>query len=132
MSVSFRRASMGAAAALVLSMTAAGVVMAGTSGSVAATGDPAARTISVSGVGTASGTPDVVRLDLGVQRTGDNVNAALDAANADIKRIKEALAKHGVKDADIQTSQLSINQHYGPVQPYYGGKAVPPSLVMPM
>ncbi len=47
------------------------------------------------------------------------------------------LARHGVKDADIQTSQLSINQHYGPVQPYegraYEGKAVaPPAMVMPM
>jgi uncharacterized protein YggE len=125
MSVSFRRASLGAAAALVLSMTAASVVMASSSGSVAATGDPASRTISVSGLGQASGTPDVVRLDLGVQRTGDDVNEALNAANEDIGKIKAALARHGVKDADIQTSQLSINQHYGPVQPYEG-KAVAP------
>ncbi len=140
MSVSFRRASLAAAAAVVLTTTVAGVVMAGSAGSVAATGDPASRTVTVSGLGQASGTPDVVRLDLGVQRTGDNVNAALDAANADIRKIKEALARHGVKDADIQTSQLSINQHYGPVQPYegsYGGSyegkaAPPPSLVAPM
>lgn len=132
MSVSFRRVSLIAAAAVVLTTTAAGVVMAGSAGSVAATGDPASRTVTVSGLGQASGTPDVVRLDLGVQRTGDNVNAALDAANSDIRKIKEALAKHGVKDADIQTSQLSINQHYGPVQPYEGKGVPAPSLVMPM
>lgn len=132
MSVSFRRASLGAAAALVLAVTASGLVMAGSAGSVAATaGEPGARTVSVSGSGQASGTPDVVRLDLGVQRTADNVNAALNAANEDIERIKASLARHGVKDADIQTSQLSISQHYGPAQPY-PGKGVPVPDVAPM
>lgn len=119
MSVSFRRASFGAAAAVVLAATVAGVLVSGSSGSAAATGgEPAGRTVTVSGAGQASGTPDVVRLDIGVQRTGKDVNAALSAAGDDIRRIKEALARHGVKDADIQTSQLSINQHYGPIQTY--------------
>ena len=119
MSVSFRRASFGAAAAVVLAATIAGVVVSGSSGSVAATsGEPAGRTVTVSGSGQASGTPEVVRLDLGVQHTGPDVNAALSAASEDIRKIKEALGRHGVKDADIQTSQLSINQHYGPISPY--------------
>lgn len=121
MSVSFRRASFGAAAAVVLAATVAGVLVSGSSGSVAATGDePARRTVTVSGSGQASGTPDVVRLDLGVQRIGRDVNAALSATNDDIRRIKAVLAEHGVEDADIQTSQLSINQHYGPTQTYEG------------
>lgn len=119
MSVSFRRASFGSAAVAVLAVAVAGVLVSGSSGSVAATGgDLDARTITVSGAGQASGTPDVVRLDIGVQRTGKDVNVALSAASDDIRRIKEALARHGVKDADIQTSQLSINQHYGPIQTY--------------
>ena len=119
MSVSFRRASFGAAAAVVMAATVAGVLVSGSAGSVAATSaEPAARTVTVSGSGQASGTPDVLRLELGVQRTGKDVNAALSAAGDDIRRIKEALARHGVKDADIQTSQLSINQHYGPMQGY--------------
>ena len=131
MSVSFRRASFGAAAAVVLAATVAGVLVSGSSGSVAATsGDAAARTVTVAGSGTASGTPDIVRLDIGVQRTGSDVNEALNAASADIRKIREALAKHGVKDADIQTSQLSINQRYGPIQPY-PGKSVPGAMAEP-
>jgi uncharacterized protein YggE len=128
MSVSFRRASFGAATALVLAATVAGVLVSGSSGSVAATADePAARTVTVSGSGQTSGTPDIVRLDLGVQRTGQDVNAALSATNDDIRKIKEVLAEHGVKDADIQTSQLSINQHYGPIQTYEG-KGMPGTM----
>ena len=137
MSVSFRRASFGAAAAVMLAATVAGVLVSGSSGSVAATGDePAGRTVTVSGSGQASGTPDIVRLDLGVQRTGKDVNAALSAANDDIRKIKEVLAEHGVEDADIQTSQLSINQHYGPIQTYEGkgtpGGMAPAAPTAPM
>ncbi len=125
MSVSFRRASFGAAAAVMLAATVAGVLVSGSSGSVAATsGEGAARTVTVAGSGSASGTPDIVRLDIGVQRTGQDVNEALDAASSDIRKIREVLARHGVKEADIQTSQLSINQHYGPMQAD-GGKTEP-------
>ncbi len=126
MSISFRRASLSAAAPVVVAAVAAGAVVSGSSGSVAATGgEPDARTVTVSGSGYASGTPDVVRLDLGVQRSGPDVNAALDAANSDIQRIKEVLARHGVSSADMQTSQLSINQHYGPIEPYGDSKPMP-------
>jgi uncharacterized protein YggE len=88
-------------------------------GSGPANADPLHRsdhTVSVSGTGRVSATPDIMHVDLGVQRTSRDLNAALHDANADIARIKEVLGKHGVKDADIQTSQLSINQHYGPIQ----------------
>jgi hypothetical protein len=47
-----------------------------------------------------------------VQRTGANVNDALNQANGDIKKITEALHKHGVADKDIQTADLSINPHW--------------------
>jgi hypothetical protein len=68
-----------------------------------------------------------MQVDLGVQRTDKDLNSALNTANADIARIKDVLSKHGVKDADIQTSQLSINQHYGPIQPVATpATAVPP------
>ena len=114
---SARRASLSAAAAVLLAGTVAALVVAGGPGSVAASSDgPATNSVTVSGLGTATGTPDVLRLDLGVQRTALNVADALNAANADIRRIKAALARYGVRDADVQTSQLSINQHYGPIQ----------------
>jgi uncharacterized protein YggE len=127
----WRRATLPASIALLVSAAAAALVLGGGSSSVAATGDGTqANTVSVSGTGTASGTPDVLRLDIGVQRTGQNVNAALNAANDDIRRIKEALGRHGVADKDIQTSQLSINPHY---DPYDGGNSgtVAPAPPMP-
>jgi len=73
---------------------------------------PAADTVSVSGVGLVTGTPDVLRLSMGVQTTGSTVNTALNQANQDITKITEALKKHGVADKDIQTSGLSINPHW--------------------
>ena len=68
--------------------------------------------MSVSGTGKVSGVPDVLRLDMGVQHTGNDVNAALNAANRDVAAIKKALDRYEVEDGDIQTSQLSINPHY--------------------
>jgi uncharacterized protein YggE len=109
---SLRRAALPASAAVLLSAAVVAAVVGSGSSSVAAPGDPAPHTVTVAGTGHVLGTPDVLRLDLGVQRTGDNVNAALNAANGDIRKIKAALSKHGVADKDIQTSQLSINPHY--------------------
>jgi uncharacterized protein YggE len=108
-----RRAALPAAAAFLLSAGVAAAVVGGGTSPVAAAGDePAAHTVTVAGSGKVTGVPDVLRLDLGVQRTGDNVNAALNAANADIKKIKASLNGNGVADKDIQTSQLSISPHW--------------------
>jgi uncharacterized protein YggE len=91
------------------------------------------NTVTVSGTGQINATPDVMHLDLGVQRTDRDLNAALNDANADIARIKDTLTKHGVKETDIQTSQLAINQHYGAIVPYADAAAVAPSaMVAPM
>lgn len=109
---SLKRAALPASAALLLSAAVVAAIVSSGGSSVAAPGDPSPHTVTVAGTGRVVGTPDVLRLDLGVQRTGDNVNAALNAANGDIRKIKTALAKHGVADKDIQTSQLSINPHW--------------------
>jgi uncharacterized protein len=128
----FGRASLTAAAAVLLAGSVAALVVSGGTGSVAATpGEPAANTVTVAGVGQANGTPDVLRLDMGVQRTAMDVSTALNAANEDIRRIKAALARHGVRDADIQTSQLSISQHYGPIQPVDAKEAPAPDTSPP-
>jgi hypothetical protein len=104
------------------------------SGAATASADPtpsSTNTVSVSGTGRVSATPDVMHVDLGVQRSDKDLNTALNAANADIARIKDVLSKHGVKDADIQTSQLSINQHYGPIQPVTEPTNTPSQSVAP-
>lgn len=110
---SLGRAAAPSAAALVLASIVTAIVVGSGSGPVAAAPEGAAEdTVSVSGLGRVSGVPDVLRVNLGVQRTGDDVNAALNAANGDVARIKESLERHGVRDEDIQTSQLSINPHW--------------------
>jgi len=109
-----RRAAAPVAAAGIVGAIVAGFLMGNGSGSgVAADGaQPAVNSVAVSGTGRVSGVPDVLRLDMGVQHNGNNVNEALNAANSDVAKIKKALDKYDVDSKDIQTSQLSINPHY--------------------
>jgi hypothetical protein len=109
-----RRVLVPTGAAAVVGVIVTTLVVGNGSGPVrAAEGDATAQnTVSVSGLGRVTGVPDVLRLSMGVQRTGANVNDALNEANGDIKKITEALHKHGVADKDIQTSDLSINPHW--------------------
>jgi uncharacterized protein len=121
-----RRARWSAATgALLLVATIAAMVSGGGAANADST-DRSDNTVNVSGTGKVSATPDVMHVDLGVQRTDQDLNAALTNANADLARIKAALRQHGVSEADIQTSQLSINQHYGPIQPVATPDAVAP------
>ncbi|MGQ0464038.1 MAG: SIMPL domain-containing protein [Sporichthyaceae bacterium] len=69
----------------------------------------AANTVSVNGLGKVMGTPDVLSLQLGVERNGPVVNDVLTEANRDLDRIKAALKGHDVDEKDMQTSNLSIN-----------------------
>ena len=109
-----RRVLVPTGAAAVVGVIVTTLIVGNGSGPVrAANGDASAvNTVSVSGLGRVTGVPDVLRLSMGVQRTGSDVNDALNLANGDIKKITEALHKHGVADKDIQTSNLSINPHW--------------------
>ncbi len=114
MKSTLRRAVAPVAAAGLVGAIVTGFLLGNGSGAgVAADGaQPAQNTVSVSGTGKVAGVPDVLRLDMGVQHTGNDVNAALGAANRDVASIKRALDRYDVDDSDIQTSQLSINPHY--------------------
>jgi uncharacterized protein len=68
--------------------------------------------ITVSGVGTMAGTPDTLRLDMGIQVTGDTVTAALGSANTKAAAVQKSLRDSGVTDKDLQTTGLSIQPHY--------------------
>jgi len=109
-----RRAVAPIAAAGVVGAIVTGFLLGNGSGSgVAADGaEPAVNSVAVAGTGRVSGVPDVLRLDMGVQHNGNDVNDALNATNSDVERIKKALDKYDVDSKDIQTSQLSINPHY--------------------
>jgi uncharacterized protein YggE len=93
-----------AVAAIAVGMCAAGTVQA-----MAAT--PGA-TVTVYGNGVAAGTPDELQLSLEVDTHDTSVSAALDSANQDMRRVRDALLAAGVAAADLQTSGLSIRAHY--------------------
>ncbi|MEX0645846.1 MAG: SIMPL domain-containing protein [Parvularculaceae bacterium] len=84
----------------------------------------APRTLSVSGVGEASGAPDLAVLSIGVEAEAATAAAALaqNAAqmNATISKLKSA----GVADKDMQTLNLSISPRYN----YEENRAAPKIL----
>lgn len=76
----------------------------------AATSGPAR--ITVTGVGTVTGTPDQLVLSMGVQVNGASVSSALDQASQAVRQVTAALTQRGVAAADIQTSGLAIWPNY--------------------
>lgn len=83
-----------------------------TSDTVALAADSAATGITVSATGTASGTPDSLVLEMGVQTTGSTVDRALADANAAADKVQKALLARGVAEKDLQTTGLSIQPRY--------------------
>ncbi len=77
---------------------------------------PAGR-ISVTGTGTATGTPNQLVATMGVQVSAGSVSTALDQANRTVSQVTAALSGQGVATADIQTSGLSIYPNYQPNSP---------------
>lgn len=108
----FRGALAGIGATAIVGAMVATLVVGNGSGPVrAASLDTAlaANTVSVSGLGKVLGTPDVLSLQMGVERNGPVVNDVLGEANKDLDRIKQSLKTHSVAEKDMQTSNLSIN-----------------------
>lgn len=76
--------------------------------------DDATRTIQVTGTGSASGSPDVANIQLGVQLFETDLGTALTHANATMEAIIAALVDQGVPREDIRTTNFSIYQDQGP------------------
>lgn len=64
--------------------------------------------IVVDGVGRVSGTPDVLRVTLGVSVRRDDVSSAMAAATSRQNKVRAALKHRGVADRDLQTSDVSV------------------------
>jgi len=81
---------------------------------------PAAQrdTISVSGMGRTSVTPDRVTFNVSVQTVGQTVDEAVNENNTKVKEVIAALKKAGATDRDIRTSNFTIY----PQQDYQQGK----------
>jgi uncharacterized protein len=68
--------------------------------------------VDVQGVGTATGTPDVLHVTVGVAADGATVSDALDAANAAAGKVLDALRTAGVAEADVQTQNVHVFPRY--------------------
>ena len=79
---------------------------------VAATAPSSDVGVVVDGVGRTTGVPDVLRVSLGVSVRRDDVSAALRDANSRQRTLRAALRRDGVGDADVQTSQVELQQSY--------------------
>lgn len=101
-------AAMLALGALTLTACASG------SSPAAASGGADVAGITARGVGTITGTPDVVTVVLGVQTQGPSAQGALDANTRQASALINMLKSKGVADADLQTSELSVNPSYNP------------------
>jgi hypothetical protein len=66
------------------------------------------NTITVSGIGTAYGEPDVVYIQLGVDRVDADLGKAFSDAGTTMSAIMDALMGLGIQRADIQTSGINV------------------------
>jgi hypothetical protein len=77
-------------------------------------GSEARAGVEIGGVGTATGTPDVLRVTLGVETTAGTVDDALSGTDAAARRVLEALREADVPERDVQTANVSVYPRYGP------------------
>jgi len=65
-------------------------------------------TLSVTGYGQASGTPDLANAQLGVSIVDSDIGRAINEANATIEMITDAVVAQGVSSSDVMTSYYSV------------------------
>jgi uncharacterized protein YggE len=100
-----------AAAGLLVGAFLLGISRSGSAPAAAST--PTSGKITVTGSGTATGTPNQLVLTMGVQVNGPSVTSAVAQANRAAGRVIAALTSRGVPKKDIQTAGFSIQPNYG-------------------
>ena len=70
------------------------------------------RTIDVSGTGRVKVEPDVADIQIGVSKQGEDAQAAAEQAAEAMDAVITSLLDSGVAEADIQTTNLSLNPMY--------------------
>lgn len=83
--------------------------------------NPQVNTVTVTGEGKSSATPDIARASFTVQETAATVSAAQDAATKRTNDSIAALKALGIAEADIKTSGYNVNPQYAQQQPCYPG-----------
>jgi len=73
---------------------------------------PTTRGITVTGSGKVTVFPDQAGFTFGVENQAGKASDALAQTNSDMQKLIDALQQAGVKDKDIQTSQISLSPNY--------------------
>lgn len=110
-----RRGRRGAIATLLIVLVASVLVSTISIASVAltrSTSSKSASTITVTGSGTATGTPDTVNFQIGVNTVAKSAVGALSENSARVARLIASLTSDGVAKRDMQTSDLNIYANY--------------------
>ncbi len=68
------------------------------------------NTITVTGLGTASGEPDVAYVELGVETVNADLSTAFNDANTSMNAVIATLTAQGIERVDIQTTLLNVYQ----------------------
>ena len=71
-------------------------------------------TITVSGTGIVNSVPDRADFTFGVSTTAATATAALAADGSQMRRLIDALTKHGIASRDIQTAEISLSPNMNP------------------
>ena len=110
------------------------VVMLTAFGGVASAQDDGADypidTITVSGMGSASGSPDLARMELGVETINSDISAAFAETNATLQAVIDAVVEAGVAREDIRTTGLNI-YYREDFNPAMSGMAEPGQQMQP-
>lgn len=74
------------------------------------------RTLSVTGTGKVTLTPDIVYINIGVHTEEADVATALANNTTQSQQVADSLKQYGIEDTDIQTSAFNVYpmQNYGP------------------
>lgn len=86
---------------------------------------PLQRFIVVTGYGTASGSPDIAFVNVGVESLAPDIAAALDENNRKMEAIMAVLAENGVAPEDVRTDYFNIYQDPGYPMPFDSASSDP-------
>ena len=94
--------------------------------------NPPINTITVSGEGKSSATPDIATISFTVQEQASTVQAAQDAATKRANAAIDAMKAEGVAEKDIKTSGYSVSPQYASQQPVCGAGVYCPRISVPV
>jgi uncharacterized protein YggE len=94
---------------LLIAVVALGVVLSACGpSSITVQSQPSPRSITVSGTGLVTLTPDIAYINIGVHSQDASASVALTTNNTDAQAVISAIKAAGVADKDIQTTNFSI------------------------